>query len=451
MALSAAAAQKALVAFQRFGLGAKPGGPSRIGGDPLAALRAEVETADIAVIDDPGLPSYSKACVESQMGFDRAENVRRAEMNARIDKQMSVEIGFVERLVVFWANHFSMTVNKTEAVRGTIGQWERDVVRRFVLGKFSSMLRGTIKHPAMIAYLDNEDSIGPNSPIGQHWGAGFNENLARELMELHTVGSDGGYSEADVSAFAKILTGWSYVRGWEADGRYNGGTNQNRGRFIYRANWHEPGSITLMGKTYPARGQAQAEDALDDLAAHPATAEHIAFKLVRHFITDEPTPEMVEPLKQKFITTRGNLKAVSLALLELPEAWSLPLAKLRTPYENTIAQYRALGVRYKNDQSWALSEPLYALHQMAWESPSPEGYSDDTLTWLNPDAMRIRLDIAQFSSWAFAPDSRRNVPNLAKNLFSTALSQKTRDRIAAADSSNNALIVLFASPEFQRR
>ncbi len=153
-----------------------------------------------------------------------------------------------------------------------------------------------------------------------------------------------------------------------------------------------------MGKPYPAGQQQQGRDALADFAAHPATAEHIAFKLVRHFITDEPTPAMVDPLKQKFLQTGGDLKAVSLALLDLPESWSTPLTKFRTPYEMSIATYRALGKRYKNNETWTLSEPLYALNNMVWESPSPEGYSDDTLTWLNPDASRIRVDLAQFSS-----------------------------------------------------
>ena len=444
-------AQKSLIAFQRFGFGAKPGGLARMGNDPEGAIRTEVASPRIALINRPTLPAYGKACVESQMGFERAEAIRRLEMNARIDKQMSVEIGFVERLVVFWANHFSMTVNKSETQRGTIGQWERDVVRRHVLGKFVNMLRGTIQHPAMIGYLDNEDSIGPRSPTGQDWGVGYNENLAREVMELHTVGSSGGYTEADVTAFAKILTGWSYVRGWEADGGYNGGTPQNRGRFIYRPDWHEPGPIRLMGKVYAPTGQRQAEQALDDLAAHPETAEHIAFKLIRHFITDQPTPAMVNVLKQKFLQTGGDLKAVSLALLDLPQAWALPLRKLRTPYEMTVAQYRALGVRYQPDDTWAFSELLYALNQMAWESPSPEGYSDDTPTWLNPDAMRIRLDIAQFSSWYYVPNNNRNVVALANSLFGAALSPQTRNRITNAEYNNAALTILFSSPEFQRR
>jgi uncharacterized protein (DUF1800 family) len=448
---SLSAEQRALIAFHRFGLGAKPGGIARMGSAARAALCAELNTPKIAAMHNSSLPTYEKACSESQMGFDRAEALRQTELNARVDKHMSVEIGFVERLVIFWSNHFCMSVDKTEAVRGTIGQWERDVIRRNVLGRFSDMLRGTIRHPAMIAYLDNDTSLGPNSPIGQQWGTGFNENLAREILELHTVGSGGGYREVDVTAFAKMLTGWSYVRGWEADSGSGGGTPHNRGQFIYRANWHEPGSYTLMGKTYSAPGQQLVIDALDDLALHPATAEHIAFKLVRHFITDTPTRQMVDPIKQKFLQTGGNLKAVALALIDLPAAWSMPFTKLRTPYEYSIAKYRALGMRYRNSDSWVLSEPLCALNQMPWEARSPEGYSDETPVWLNPDAMRVRANVARFVSWKLLPNTARNVPALADSLFRSTLSPATRSRLVSAASSNEALIILFSSPEFQRR
>lgn len=448
---SLSAEHKALIAFHRFGLGAKPGGIERMGRRARSALRAEVATPNIATIRDSSLPNYEKACCESQMGGDRADAIREAEMNARVDKQMSVEIGFVERLVIFWSNHFSMSVDKIDTVRGTIGQWERDVIRRNVLGRFSDMLHATIRHPAMLAYLDNDSSLGPNSQIGQEWGAGFNENLAREILELHTVGSGGGYREADVTAFAKMLTGWSYVRGWEADQNSGGGNARNRGQFIYRDNWHEPGAFTLMGKNYPALGRAQVETALDELAVHPSTAEHIAFKLVRHFITDTPTPAMVEPIKQRFLQTGGSLRAVALALIDLPEAWKTPFVKLRTPYEYSLAQYRALGLRYRNSESWVLEEPLYALNQMQWAARSPEGYSDETPTWLNPDAMRVRANVAKFISWHLVPDTRRNVPVLADSLFGSELSPATRSRLVSASNSNEALIILFSSPEFQRR
>lgn len=451
MALTAAAAQKALVAFQRFGLGAKPGGPGRIGADPVAALRREVATAGIATITNPNLPNYGIACREAESGFERAETVRRMELYARIGKQMTVEIGFVERLVTFWSNHFSMSVNKTEAVRGTIGQLERDVIRKHVLGKFSDMLIGVMRHPAMLAFLDNADSIGPNSPIGRSWGVGFNENLAREALELHTVGSGGGYTENDVTAFAKILTGWSYVRGWEADNGYNGGMPANRGRYIYRANWHEPGPIRLMGKTYPAVGESQPILVLRDLAAKAATAEHIAFKLVRHFITDEPTPELVTPIKNKFLATGGDLKAVALALIALPAAWSTPLKKIRTPYELAIAQFRALTTRYVGDEYWIFYETLNALHQMVWECPSPEGWPDDSWHWLDPDGMTIRLDTTQLSAWVYGKRFTKSVPALATMLYDKALSAATRERIVGAGEKNDQLVILFSSPEFQRR
>jgi uncharacterized protein (DUF1800 family) len=449
MALSTVAAQQALIAFQRFGLGAKPGGPAHIGKDPKGALRAVVQTHNVALIDNPDLPSYRKACSLSQRGH--AFEVREQELNARVDKHRSARIGFVERLVIFWSNHFSMNVYKADAVAGTIGQWERDVVRRHVLGNFRDMLNGTLAHPAMLAYLDNADSIGPNSKMGLQWGAGYNENLARELMELHTLGSGGGYTEQDVTALANILTGWSYVRQWEADYHENGGTDDNRGQFLYRSHWHEPGPITLMGKKYPPLGQKQAELVLKELATHPATAEHIAFKLVRHFITDEPTAAMVEPLKEKFLKTDGDLKAVALALLDLPESWSTPFLKFRTPYEFTIAQYRGLGARYKKNESWIFSEPLNALHQMAWESPSPEGYADETPKWLNPDAARIRLDVAQLVNWALIGDFHGNIVDLADSLFDSALSHATKQRLRSVEDKTDALTILFTCPEFQRR
>ena len=451
MPLSAEAARKTLIAFHRFGLGAKPGGPARIGGNPMAALRAEIENPNVALITNPNLPTYAEAAFESGKGFERSEAVHRREIDARIDKQMQVEVGFVERLVIFWNNHFSMSINKDDAVRGMMGQLERDVIRKNVLGKFSNMLLGVMKHPAMLAFLDNADSIGPDSPIGKSWHVGFNENLAREVMELHTIGSGGGYTEDDVTAFARILTGWSYVRGWEADGKWNGGNDNNRGRFLYRANWHEPGPIRFRGKVYPARGIQQGVMALQDLARSPATAEHIAFKLVRHFITDEPTAAMVDPLKNKFIATGGDLREVALELLRLPQAWSLPLAKLRTPYEATIAQFRALGTRYKGDEYWAFYETLRSLRQSLWECPSPEGFPDETPYWLDPDGMTIRLDTALLSAWVYGPRFKGEAAALATKLFDRALSSETRERIAGAGDKAFALTIMFASPEFQRR
>ena len=188
MPLTATQSKQALIAFQRFGLGPKAGGLAKIGANPRAALRAEVNKPDIAKMTDATLPTYAVACREGTYDGDRAEAIRQREAIARMDKHLSVEIGFVERLVMFWSNHFSISVRKSPIVRGTIGQLERDVIRKHVLGRFSDMLLGVIKHPAMLCYLDNANSIGPNSVVGHRERRGFNENLAREMLELHTIG-----------------------------------------------------------------------------------------------------------------------------------------------------------------------------------------------------------------------------------------------------------------------
>ncbi len=262
-------AEMARIAYQRFGLGSKRGRFDDILANPIRYVKAELDRPDLALIDDKSLPATSTILSKSQTGFGQAEEFRQAELNARLHKHMKPTVGFVERLVLFWSNHFSMSVNKSETVRGTIGQFEREVIRPNVLGSFPKMLRQVIQHPAMIDYLDNDDSIGPNSTIGKAWNVGLNENLAREIMELHTLGSGGGYTEGDVTQLARIITGWSFVRGWEAQYHYNGGTMANRGRYMFRPKWHEPGPIRLRGKVYEPTREDQGLEALRDLAWTP--------------------------------------------------------------------------------------------------------------------------------------------------------------------------------------
>ena len=380
MTLTPLQAKNALIAFQRFGLGPKiAGGLQPIGADAKAALRAEVNHPGIAAINNPGLPTYAAACREGTFDTARAEALRRKEIAARMAKHLSVKIGFVERLVLFWSNHFSMLVNKNPIIRATIGQVERDVIRKYVLGNFADMLIGVTRSPAMLCYLDNASSIGPGSVTGLATALGFNENLAREILELHTMGREGHQTEQDVRAFTKILTGWSYVRPEEADERTNGGTQANRGQFIYRSYWHEPDLIPMMGKIYPAAGPRQAVLVMRDIARHPATAAQLAYKLVQHFVADEPTPEMIEPIRKAFLKSGGNLKTVALALITLPQAWSQPLTKIRTPYELTTAQFRALGFRYTEGEYPIFHQVLSVLQHMPWEAPMPTGYSDHSL------------------------------------------------------------------------
>ncbi len=450
MASISKAAADRRVALQRFGLGPKPGAARRIGTAARALVAAEIDPAK-ALIVDPTLPSYATACAIGQNGFDAAEVVRQLELRARFARFMRPEIGFADRLVMFWSNHFSLTVNKSEVIRATYGQLERDVIRRHLFGTFGDMLKGVMSHPAMICYLDNQDSVGPHTQMGQ-WGGGLNENLAREILELHTVGVGGGYSEADVNRLARVITGWSFVRDWEAAGRYNGGNPRNRGRFIYRDDWHEPGAFTVMGKSYPAKGRAQGLAVLADLAVHPKTAEHIAFKLVRHFITDEPTAKQVAPLKKAFLDSGGDLAAVSHALIDLPDAWELPPTKLRTPYEMAIAQFRAFGApRIPQSEIWTFWAPSHAMHNMVWEHGAPDGWSDDTATWLNPDAMRVRLDAAMLYSDVFFKGFKGSVPALADSLFDGWLSASSRAALTRVTGMRQQVGVLATLPEFQRR
>lgn len=451
MALSPAAAHAALIAFQRFGLGAKPGGPAAIGADPKAALLAEINAPDVAAISDPSLPTYAEAAREGTFTRERATAVQDKEIHARVDKHISADIGFVERLVLFWSNHFSMSAEKDNIIRSTLGQLERDVIRKHVLGNFSAMLDGVIAHPAMIAYLDNASSIGPGSIVGLSSTKGSNENLAREILELHTLGSGGGQTEADIRAFTRILTGWSLVSARQAESGKDGGTQENRGQFIFRANWHERDPIAMMGKIYPDEGQKQARMVFADLTKHRSTAEHIALKLVQHFITDEPTPAMVDPIRNAFQQSRGDLKAVAAALINLPEAWSTPLAKIRTPYELSVAQFRALGHRYTEKEYRIFISVQRVLQQSLWECPAPTGYPDHTRDWLNPDGMKLRLDTALLAAGRWGARLQGSPVTVARRLYDAALTKQTRDRMGGAGDTTNALTILFSSPEFQRR
>jgi uncharacterized protein (DUF1800 family) len=452
MALSREVAQRARIAVQRFGLGPRPGTLAAIADDPQKAVLDEIARPESLHLRDRTLPVYRTACAESQRGFSRSHAIFEREMRARFRKAVAAPIGFGERLVHFWSNHFSMSVEKAETIRGTVGQLEREVIRVHALGSFADMLVGVMKHPAMIAFLDNENSIGPRSVIGRSWRVGHNQNLAREALELHTLGVGGGYGEDDVEAMARMLTGWSYVQGWQADHNWQGGSAANRGQFLFRPDWHEPGAQTLLGVSYRAGGLEQAEAALRALARHPKTAEHLAFKMLAHFLTDTPTRAMVRRLSKAYLDGGSDLGAMTRALVTMPQSWVMPLAKLRTPYELAIAQFRSIELAsYSPSQDWAVLEPLRALRHMPFHRGPPDGYPDETTAWLEPDGMRIRVETAKLFASQFARERVADPVLLADELFDTALSAPSRRAITRASDAHHALVALFSSPEFQRR
>ena len=363
----------------------------------------------------------------------------RAEALARLQRAIIADGGFVERLVVFWSNHFCISANKGGPARMWAGSFEREAIRPYVLGRFGDMLKAVEQHPAMLFFLDNQQSLGPDSRAGKNRNRGLNENLAREILELHTVGVGGGYSQDDVTALANIITGWTYA------GRL--GQLGAPGSFVFNANAHQPGAQRVMGKIYDAPGVAQGEAVLADVARHPSTAKFIAGKFARHFVADEPPPALVARLADVFTKTDGDLKALALALVDSDEAWRAPLGKMRSPYEFLIAAGRLLA-QIPNDPGRYLGG-LNTLGQPLWSPAGPNGFPDSNAAWAAPEGIKLRLDIsAQIASrLADGVDPR----DLLELVAADAASIETRRTIERAESRQQALALLLMSPEFQRR
>ena len=275
------------------------------------------------------------AATPQQQPLNIIQKTFRVEALARLQRGMIADCGFAERLVVFWSNHFCISANKGGLARMWAGSFEREAIRPFVLGRFGDMLKAVEQHPAMLFFLDNQQSLGPESRAGQNRKRGLNENLAREILELHTLGVGGGYSQADVTSLARIITGWTFA------GRQ--GQLGAPGSFVFNANAHQPGAQHLMSKIYEDTGVAQGEAALADIARHPSTAKFIATKFVRHFVADDPPPALVARLQEVFRRSDGDLKALATALLDSDEAWAAPMTKLRSPYEFLVASGRLLA------------------------------------------------------------------------------------------------------------
>jgi uncharacterized protein (DUF1800 family) len=385
---------------------------------------------------DAGQPNAAKP---SQQPLNVIQKTYRAEALARLQRAVQADCGFTERLVAFWSNHFCISANKGELARMWAGSFEREAIRPHVLERFADMLKAVEQHPAMLFFLDNQQSLGPDSRAGQNRKRGLNENLAREIMELHTLGVGSGYTQEDVTSLARIITGWSFA------GRQ--GQVGAPGSFIFNANAHQPGAQTLLGKIYEANGLAQGEAALADIARQPATAKFIATKFVRHFIADDPPPALVARLETVFKTTDGDLKAMTLALVDADEAWSAPLSKIRNPYEFLVASGRLLA-RVPDDPGFYLGS-LNTLGQPLWTPAGPNGFPDTAAAWAAPEGMKLRLDIsAQLASRIGNNLDPRELLDL---VAADAASAETRRTIERAESRQQALALLLMSPEFQRR
>ena len=375
------------------------------------------------------------------------------DFGARMTLAATTEAGFRERWTLFWANHF--TVSATKAITGTVvGPFEEEAIRPNVFGRFEDLLGAAETHPAMLTYLDQIQSIGPDSQAAQFMRrgprgvggfqpaaakrtVGLNENLAREIMELHTVGVNGGYTQGDVTEFARAMTGLSI--GGERDGAY--------GVAVFREQAHEPGARTVMGVRYDQGGKAQTNAILTDLAAKPQTARFVCTKIARHFVADEPSPALVARLEAAWRSSNGDLARVAEALISAPEAWDPTPGKFKTPYEFIVSSYRAAGGQPSGFQQFG--PILTALGQKPFAAPSPKGWPEDAQSWAAPDAIVKRMQFALAFSSAAVRD--RDPKALAADALGERLSPDTAKAIARAESRPEGFALLLMSPEFQRR
>jgi uncharacterized protein (DUF1800 family) len=474
--------EAAALALHRFGFGPVRDQIAAIAGDPRGAMLADLDRAPVSAVIG-GLPTSSEAAravfdfqAERQAQQKLTQRIQKqsdagtmlpaaseaiaaisadlvpgqkpgenqpplpqhlflSEAKARVDAATGAETGFVERLVWFWSNHFCISADKVVAMAGP---YEREAIRPHVLGHFVDMLQAAESHPAMLVYLDNEQSMGPDSVAGINRDKGLNENLAREIMELHTLGVRSGYTQKDVTSFANVITGWTWIPPIEPE---------HGGEFAFAKRLHEPGDKTVLGKTYPDAGLGQGRAVLTDFARHPATAQHIAEKLARHFVADEPPPTLVAKLEQTFKDSYGDLKEVSRTLVMADESWAPQRSKLKPPSAWIVAMLRlaGLGVLPPNAIGRVVGAQA-ALGEALWRPPAPNGYPDTEAAWI--DGVPHRLDIAN----EFAARVAANVDPLA--LLEAGLgplaSAETRQTVGRAETRAQALTLLVMSPEFLR-
>jgi uncharacterized protein (DUF1800 family) len=421
-------------ALVRFGLGRR--GAESLPSDPAAWLLDQLRQPDPTRFDDSPTTAAGLTALRDDRatkpppGESKSRALFRVQAAAELANAVTTPTPFRERLVWFWTNHFVISLKRGQCA-AVAAAFVEEAIRPHVTGPFSDMVLAVMRHPAMLIYLDNTGSFGPDSPLGQRTHRGLNENLARECMELHTVSPLAGYTQADVTSFAKILTGWSIDLKSDPPG------------FRYRPFAHEPGTQTVLGQQFPPDEQGGVA-ALAFLANHPATHRFLATKLVRHFVADDPPPDAVRRIEAVLRDTSGNLGAASAALVKLDAAWQ-PGAKLRTPMEYVIASVRALDVPPGDVPMTGI---LAGLGQPLWTAPAPNGWPDRAVDWAAPEAMLRRID------WASGFAGRigeRDVLEVADTNIGPLLRPETGDAIRRAGSRREAMTLLLTSPEFQRR
>lgn len=406
--------------------------------------------------DDAAMNAEEKAMPPEFRRLSRSE-IRRHYVDAtaaRLAVAVASPTPFAERLTHFWANHFAVSADKLPVI-GFAGNFEFEAIRPHIMGKFSDLLIAAVRHPAMLLYLDQAQSFGPNSPFatrvrdrGNRQAPGLNENLAREILELHTLGVRAGYTQVDVTSFAKALTGLTVAGLGRGAGQRLMPADARPGETVFIDRLHEPGAQTILGKRYDQPGGRQAEAALRDVAVHRATARHVATKLARHFTADEPPAPLVDRLVRNFEQTGGDLPSLYRTLIASPEPWADGPSMFKSPWDWTVSMLRALKAPGLGERQ-NIAAMFAQLGQPVWRPGLPKGYDDMVATWAGSAALMQRIELA--SRIAGRIGDRADARQLAPLVLADALSPETAQAIARADSPGQGIAMLFASPAFLRR
>ncbi|HEY3909589.1 MAG TPA: DUF1800 domain-containing protein [Stellaceae bacterium] len=424
---------------------------------------AQLTTLGLGAVELRGLygPLRPVAGVKPSVDEIRAQQARarlvvREAAEARILKAVLSRRQLQQVMVNFWFNHFNIFSGKG-LDRVWIGNYEDQAIRPHALGRFRDLLLAVAQHPAMLVYLDNTEDAAPGSPGARGAASGLNENFAREVMELHTLGVNGGYTQGDVVTLARVLTGW----------RVNppGSEKFPEVAAIFDGTRHDYSPKVFLGRKLDARGRAEGEEALDILASSPATAHHIAYELAQYFVADAPPPALVDRLAARFLATGGDIRQVLQTLFASPEFWDSAGQKYKTPYEYVISAVRAAGVPVNNLRpliGWMsrFGMPLYGCQ-------TPDGYANTQQAWLSPNAAIQRVSFAIALAGGGLPIGALPVggedgaallphrpdpidPAPLEEIFGASLSRSTRAAVEAAPGGLRAALI-FGSPDFMRR
>ncbi|RJE88136.1 DUF1800 domain-containing protein [Paracoccus onubensis] len=356
--------------------------------------------------------------------------------------------GFGERLVQFWADHF--TVGGGDVVRRVmVGSHVNEAIRPHIGGRFADLMFAAETHPCMLVYLNQNNSVGPNSQLAKKKKGknkpGLNENLAREMIELHSLGVGAEYTQKDVRQLAKLLTGLTYSPGH--------GDN-------FRAAYAEPGKITVLGQSYRGDGPPKIDDiraVIEDLSRHPATAQHLSRKLVTHFISDDPPQSLVDRLAGIYADSDGDLSAVNAALADSPELAGHFREKVKQPFEFIVASLRGLGVtgeeimglKPKQVRQW-LEFPLTGMGQKWGRPAGPDGWPEAADDWITPQGLAARIEWAMNVPQKF----RKNLPD-PRQFMQTALGETASEplqwAVPKAETTRDGIAIVLASVDFNRR